>query len=219
MGFTLLPADGADDHGGGGLGTGQQRWHAEWQPGLGDAGGGDARVRGFQWGSERAADRPKRAQYDVHFDLAALQSKTILRPGQGSDRDAALHAGWHGDFGRVGEDRPWQRLANPFIDAGNRSAALPDAALKKTSADRDGCAAGWPEHRGYHRVHDRARQQGVLPLGNTVLIDAPPASLAYVANSTTLDNNPIPDSATGTPFPLDSPGYTIPVILRGGRVF
>ena len=42
------------------------------------------------------------------------------------------------------------------------------------------------------------------------VLDAPPASLAYVPNSTTLDGNPIPDSAGGTPFPLDNAGYSIP---------
>ena len=58
--------------------------------------------------------------------------------------------------------------------------------------------------------------KGLVPLGNLVVIDAPPTNLAYVSGSTTLGGVAIPDNSTGTPFPLDSPGYTIPVILRGG---
>ena len=58
--------------------------------------------------------------------------------------------------------------------------------------------------------------KGLVPLGNLVVIDAPPTNLSYVLGSTTMNGNPIPDSTTGTPFPLDAPGYTIPVILTGG---
>ena len=41
-------------------------------------------------------------------------------------------------------------------------------------------------------------------------------SLSYVSNSTTLNGVPVPDDTSGTAFPLDSPGYTIPIILSEG---
>jgi hypothetical protein len=40
--------------------------------------------------------------------------------------------------------------------------------------------------------------------------------LNYVAGSTTLDGEPLPDDTVGTPFPLDEEGYTVPIILRSG---
>ena len=66
--------------------------------------------------------------------------------------------------------------------------------------------------------------QGLLPLGNTLVIDTPTTNLTYITNSTTYNGTPIADnagpySATNTAFPLDnigSSGYTIPVILGGG---
>ena len=56
--------------------------------------------------------------------------------------------------------------------------------------------------------------KGLLPLGNTIVIDAPSSNLQYIVNSTTLDGFPIPDTTNG--FPLSSPGYTIPIILSQG---
>ena len=58
--------------------------------------------------------------------------------------------------------------------------------------------------------------KGLLPLGNVVVIDLPPTNLSYQSNSTTLNGTAIPDSVSGTLFPLDTPGYTIPIILRAG---
>ena len=59
--------------------------------------------------------------------------------------------------------------------------------------------------------------KGLLPLGNTVVIDAPSGNLTYVPNSTTYNSNAIPDNVSGQPFPLAAPGgYTIPVILSQG---
>src|SRR5262249_33739116 len=61
------------------------------------------------------------------------------------------------------------------------------------------------------------QNKGLWPLGNTAVIDAPPPTINYVPNSTTWNGNPIPDSPTGTPFPLDAPGFNIPIILRDGK--
>ena len=56
--------------------------------------------------------------------------------------------------------------------------------------------------------------KGLLPLGNILVVDLPPTNLTYISNSTTLNGQSIPDSSGGTAFPIDAPGYTIPVILR-----
>ena len=48
--------------------------------------------------------------------------------------------------------------------------------------------------------------KGLLPLGNTVVIDAPSGNLTYVANSTTLNGSSIPDNALRHSFPLAAAG-------------
>ena len=43
--------------------------------------------------------------------------------------------------------------------------------------------------------------KGLLPLGNTIVIDALPAAVLYVTNSTTRDGVSVPDRNGGNPFP------------------
>src|SRR4029079_7533154 len=64
--------------------------------------------------------------------------------------------------------------------------------------------------------------KGLLPLGNMVVIDAPPTNLTYIPNTTTNVLNGVTNAVADhadpvTVFPLDETGYLIPVILRAGK--
>ena len=159
---------------------------------------------------------PAGNHYDVSYDLAALQSQTVYDPSKNQTGmrvytadGTLLTAAW-------GEDPDVAAPGNPYIDAGTTVLPFPVPVLYKSAdividANTPGLSIG--DTLEYTVQVDN---KGLLPLGNTVVIDAPSTNLSYVAGSTTLDGNPIPDSLTGTLFPLDAPGYTIPVILRAG---
>jgi len=161
---------------------------------------------------------PNGGKYDVHYDLAALQSQTIFDPDgdQTAMRiyttDGALFtAAWGQDPATA---LPW----NPFLDMGTTVLPLPEPKLVKTARivdDVDPAGPSLGDTIEYRIVIDN---KGLLPLGNTLVLDTLPTQLDYVANSTTLDGETLPDNtAPGTtPFPLDESGYTIPIILRAG---
>jgi uncharacterized repeat protein (TIGR01451 family) len=160
---------------------------------------------------------PNGGNYDVAYDLEALQSLTVYDP----DKDQTAMRVYTVDGVLItaawGEDPDVARAGNPYIDAGTTVLPFPMPVLYKspvlvTDAPPSGLSLG--DVLEYTVQLDN---KGLLPLGNTVVIDEQSASLTYVPNSTTLDGNPIPDDTSGTPFPLDDPeGYTIPVILRAG---
>src|SRR6266542_4528600 len=155
-------------------------------------------------------------KYDTNFDLAPLQSKTIYDP----DKDQTAMRLYTVDGTLItaawGEDPSVAAPGLPYIDAGTPVFPFPVPVLKKTSilyTDNNTPGLSVGDVLQYTVELDN---KGLLPLGNVVAIDGPPASLAYVANSTTLNGSPLADSPSGTAFPLDSPGYTIPILLRGG---
>ncbi|HPK36921.1 MAG TPA: hypothetical protein PLH01_01445, partial [Kiritimatiellia bacterium] len=160
---------------------------------------------------------PNGGKYDKHYDLAALQSQTLFDPDgdQTAMRiytiDGALFsASW-------GQDPDTARPGNPFLDMGSTVLPLPEPKLVKTARivnDVDPAGPSLGDTIEYRIVIDN---KGLLPLGNTLVLDTLPSQLSYVTNSTTLDGEPLPDDTVGsTLFPLDEDGYTIPVILRAG---
>jgi uncharacterized repeat protein (TIGR01451 family) len=160
---------------------------------------------------------PNGGKYDVHYDLAALESKTILDPDgdQTAMRiyttDGALFsAAW-------GQDPDTARPGNPYLDMGSTVLPLPEPKLVKTARivnDADPAGPSLGDTIEYRIAIDN---KGLLPLGNTLVLDTLPPQLDYVAGSTTLDGEPLPDDTAGsTLFPLDETGYTIPIILRAG---
>jgi uncharacterized repeat protein (TIGR01451 family) len=159
---------------------------------------------------------PSGNHYDTNFDLATLQSQKIYDPSKNQTGmriytldGTLLTAAW-------GEDPDVAAPGNPYIDAGTTVLPFPVPLLKKsavilTDAPPTGLSVG--DTIAYTVEVDN---KGLLPLGNTVVVDAPSTNLTYLTNSTTWNGTPVPDSATGTAFPLDAPGYTIPVILSRG---
>ena len=154
---------------------------------------------------------------DVAYPLAALESKTIYDP----DRDQTamrlytldgvlFAAAW-------GQDPAVAGAGSPFIDMGTAILPFPVPVIHKSSElvednGLEGLSIG--DVLEYRIEIDNS---GLLPLGNTVVLDALPAQLAFVAGTATLDGEALPDDTAGsTPFPLDEAGYTIPIILRGG---
>ena len=75
---------------------------------------------------------------------------------------------------------------------------------------------GWGDTLEY-TVH--VQNQGMLVLGNVLVLDALPNTVTYVTNSTTLNgvsvaDNLVPPAATA--FPLDESGLVLPQIQVGG---
>ncbi|MEL6893561.1 MAG: SdrD B-like domain-containing protein, partial [Actinomycetota bacterium] len=57
---------------------------------------------------------------------------------------------------------------------------------------------------------------GALALTDLTVVDDLPVTLAYVADSTTVDGVPLADDTSGTPFPLDGAGSIFPLLQPGG---
>ena len=159
---------------------------------------------------------PYGQKYDTNFTIAAYQSLRIFDPSK--DQTAMRVYTVDGTPVSVawGEDPSKAGPGNPYLDLGTSVLPFPVPKITKTVAEYSDTGDAGFSVGDILQYTVEVDNKGLVPLGNMVVIDAPPTNLAYVVSSTTLDGNPIPDSATGTHFPLASPGYTIPVILRGG---
>ena len=159
---------------------------------------------------------PNGNQYDTNFTVTALQSLKIYDPSGNQTGmrvytvdGTLLTAAW-------GEDPDVAAVGDPYIDAGTTVLPFPIPKITKSAAEYSDTGAPGFTVGDIVQYTVQVDNKGLAPLGNLVVIDAPPTNLSYLAGSTTLNGVPIPDSPTGTLFPLDSPGYTIPVILSGG---
>ena len=162
--------------------------------------------------------------YDTNITVTALQSVKIFDPSKNqtgmrvfTTDGTLITAAW-------GEDPDTAQPGNPYIDAGTTVIPFPVPVLKKSAVivtDTPPAGLSIGDTILYTVQVDN---KGLLPLGNTVVIDAPTTNLTYLTNSTTLNGSPIMDnpgpySSTNTAFPLDaagSSGYTIPVIQSQG---
>ena len=159
---------------------------------------------------------PNGNEYDTNFTVTALQTQKIFDPSKNQTGmrvytvdGTLITAAW-------GEDPDTAQPGNPYIDAGTTVIPFPTPLLKKTAVivnDTNPPGLSIGDTIQYTVEIDN---KGLLPLGNTVVIDAPSGNLTYVPNSTTLNSNAIPDNLSGVNFPLAAPGYTIPVILSQG---
>ncbi len=159
---------------------------------------------------------PNGNHYDTNFTVTALQSQKIFDPSKNQTGmrvytvdGTLITAAW-------GEDPDTAQPGNPYIDAGTTVLPFPTPVLFKSAVivtDTPPANLSVGDTIAYTVEVDN---KGLLPLGNTLIIDAPSTNLLYVANSTTYNGSPIADSGSGTAFPLDAPGYTIPVILSRG---
>ena len=160
---------------------------------------------------------PAGGKYSTNFVLSALQSKPIYVPGTNDQTgmriytldNTLLSVAW-------GEDPAKAPTGNPGLDLGTSVLPFPIPEVTKASTiihDVPPAGLSLGDTILYTVATDN---RGLLPLGNAVIIDTPSGSLSYVPNSTTLNGVPISDNPSGNPFPLATPGYTIPIILSQG---
>ena len=168
---------------------------------------------------------PNGKKYDTNYIVSALQTLKIFDPSKNQTAmrvytvdGTLISAAW-------GEDPDTASPGNPYIDAGTTVIPFPTPTLTKiativTDTVPTGLSIG--DTILYSVQVDN---KGLLPLGNTVVIDTPTTNLTYVTNSTFLngvaiaDNPPPYTNGVITAFPLDnlgSAGYTIPIILSQG---
>ncbi len=163
---------------------------------------------------------PNGNKYDTNFTVVNLQSLKIYDPSRSQTgmriytvNGTLLTAAW-------GEDADRALPGNPYIDAGTTVLPFPTPVILKTAFVTNDVAPAGLSIGDTVQYSVQIDNKGLLPLGNTVVIDAPSTNLVYVSSSTTLNGTPIADSVSGTPFPLDGTGYTIPIILsRGSSMF
>ena len=159
---------------------------------------------------------PNGNKYDTNITVTALQSQKIFDPSKDQTGmrvytldGTLITAAW-------GEDPDTAQPGDPYIDAGTTVLPFPVPFLKKTASiliDTPPAGLSVGDTIQYSVEVDN---KGLLPLGNTVVLDAPSGNLTYVTNSTKLNGSPIPDNGVGNPFPLSGSGYTIPIILSQG---
>ncbi len=154
---------------------------------------------------------PQGERYNVDINLDALESVKVF---DNTDKDQTgmrlytldgtlITAAW-------GQDPDEANPGNPFLDMGTTILPFPVAAVSKEAAlVVDGNANGeanWGDTLEYTIT---VVNRGSVPVTNITVTDNPPAELAYVGGTTTLDGAPIPDDALGTLFPLDGAGYLV----------
>ena len=155
--------------------------------------------------------------YDTNFTVTALQSLKIFDPSKNQTGMRVFTVDGTLVAGAWGEDPDTAQPGNPYIDAGTTVIPFPvPVLLKSVSTVTDAPPTGLSLN-DILSYSVQINNQGLLPLGNTVVIDAPSGNLSYVSNSTTLNGVSIPDNVGVTNFPLAAPsGYTIPIILSQG---
>jgi uncharacterized repeat protein (TIGR01451 family) len=143
---------------------------------------------------------------DTNYDLVTLQSKTLFDPSKNQTGmriytldGTLITAAW-------GEDPDVASPGNPYIDAGTTVLPFPVPVLHKAVVIVNDVTTNGLSVGDTIEYTVQVDNKGLLPLGNTVVFDAPSTNLQYVAGSSTRDGSPIPDDGAGTPFPLDAPG-------------
>ncbi len=158
---------------------------------------------------------PLGGKCDASYSAAALQVLRLFDPDKDQTGmrvytvDGTLIAGaW-------GQDPATAGPGNPYLDAGTTIPAFPVPIIRKSSAiaiDANTSGLSIGDTLEYSITMDNA---GLVALGNILVIDALPAQVTYVANSSSRDGVAIADNTTGTPFPLDAAGINIPILARG----
>ena len=166
-------------------------------------------------------------RYDLALNVAALESRRVFDP----DRDQTGMKLYTLDGTLItaayGEDPATAAAGNPFLDLGTTVLPLPVPIVLKSSRlvidDGNAVPPGGnglvdpPNDVLEYTVH--VSNDGVIVLGNVIVIDSPPAPLIYVPGSSAVDGVPLPDDMVGTTlFPFDEGGYTISVIEAGDFV-
>jgi uncharacterized repeat protein (TIGR01451 family) len=164
---------------------------------------------------------PNGNHYTTNYALVAYQFQTIYNATTKTMTGARIFTVDGTTFAAAwGEDPSVAGTGSPYMDAGTGIIPFPQPTMTKTSTlvvDQNGDGKpGWGDTLEY-TVH--MQNQGMLVLGNVLVLDALPNTVTYVTNSTTLNgvsvtDNLVPPAATA--FPLDESGLVLPQIQAGG---
>lgn len=120
--------------------------------------------------------------------------------------------------GAWGEDPSVAGAGLPYLDVGTTLPSFPTPVVLKSSV----IVSNWPPTGtslgDMLEYTISIENRGLTAIGNLIVLDSAPVALTYVASSSTKDGVAVADNGSGTPFPFDAPGYTIPVIPRNGSV-
>lgn len=155
---------------------------------------------------------PSGRKYDVALPVTALTVSRVFDPDM--DQSAMrlytldgtlITAAW-------GQDPATAGPARPFLDLGNTTPNYPVPLISKVSriaTDNSPAGLSVGDVMEYTVTLDN---KSLFSLTSVPLLDNPPAGLTYVLNSTTRDAVAVPDSVSGTPFPLDVDGLVVPIL-------
>lgn len=154
---------------------------------------------------------PTGQKYDVHYDLSALEVKRIFDP----DKDQTAMRVYTVDgtliTGAWGQDPATAGAARPYLDMGTTVPAFPAPVIFKSSRIAVDNGDPGPTVGDVVEYTIRLENRSLVAISAVSLVDSLPAGLSYIANTTEVDGNPVPDAGV-TPFPLDEDGLQIPII-------
>ncbi|HMQ24341.1 MAG TPA: hypothetical protein PKA98_00005, partial [Acidimicrobiales bacterium] len=177
---------------------------------------------------------PNGNKYDFSCAINALVPRLIKDDGSGSCYTPSTYNGnkGTGDADMTGAriytldgtslaaawgQVPGLEPGNPAIDMGTTVLPFPTVDLNKTSDIVDDDGDGLADPGETIRYTITATNAGITPVDNLVLSDDIPQYTSYVLNSTIHNGSPIADDGSGTPFPLDDGGVTLPPALSVGQ--
>ena len=164
---------------------------------------------------------PNGHHYNTSYSLVAYQFQTIFNPTTKNMTGARIFTTDGTTFAAAwGEDPSVASQGAPYLDAGTGIIPFPVPNILKTSTlvvDQDGDGKlSWGDTLEY-TIH--VQNDGMLVLGNVLVLDALPSSVSYVTNSTSVNGVPVADNLVppaSTAFPLDESGLILPQIQVSG---
>lgn len=164
---------------------------------------------------------PNGQKYDTSFSLTALQSQTIYNATTKSMSGARLFTVDGTTFTAAwGEDSSKAGAGSPYLDVGTSLIPFPVPVIYKSSVlkvDSNSDSQTNPGDTLEYTI--RVSNQGMLELGDVLVLDPLPPTLTYVPHSTLLNGVAVADNLVppaATVFPLDESGLSLQDIPVGG---
>lgn len=215
-GFTLVPGDSLTSELVCGWGPGSVDLTANGSP-VWVTPSADTRLYvDFNGDGLGALTDPKGGKYDQHFDLSALASRTLYDPDLNQTAMRVYTMNGARLAGAWGQDPAVAGTGNPYLDVGTGLLPFPIPQLEKSYRIFQDNGAPGLSLLDVLEYTIRIDNRGLVSLGNIPVVDALPSGISYVAGSSARDGIALLDNGSGTPFPLDAPGYNIPSLLRRG---
>ncbi|MCX6873530.1 MAG: carboxypeptidase regulatory-like domain-containing protein [Verrucomicrobia bacterium] len=161
---------------------------------------------------------PNNAKYDISYTVAKWQS---IRVYDTADNDMTGARIFTTDGTRLasawGEDPSKAGPGSPYLDLGTTIVPFPQPAMTKTAKlVVDANSNGQIDPGDTLEYTIRVANEGVVDLDNTIVLDTLPATVTYVAASTTVNSAAVADNTLpATKFPVDETGYTLATIAPG----